>query len=129
MNRIVKILWIDDSREWTESVQSNLDIIAKKYNVEFKYVHELNGEDIVQKCRSIDFDLILMDYDMTPFCGDKYIKDVRDEEHLEFIKILFYSQNNSVNLEKLIENVKNVECYYRPLLEDRIKELFFDIED
>jgi PleD family two-component response regulator len=126
--RVVKILWIDDSQSWAKSVQDNLDIICSKYNVEFKFINVLNGEDIVFQCSSYDLDLIVMDYDMEPYTGDKYILDVRNEEHLEYIPIIFYSQNNSVDLESLIIGVKGVKCLYRPFLEDKIKELYFKMD-
>ncbi len=61
---------------------------------------------------------------MDPFFGDKYILDVRNEEHLDNIPILFYSQNNSVDLVSLIGDAKRVECIFRPNLEDKIREIF-----
>ena len=125
--KIVKVLWIDDSQTWTKSVQNNLEIIAKKYNVEFKFINAENGDDIVFQCTNFDLDIIVMDYDMTPFTGDKYINDVRNEEHLEYIPILFYSQNNSVDLSSLLKNSRNTECLYRPNLEDKLKEIFFNL--
>ena len=123
--RVVKILWIDDAQAWTRSLQENLDLISKKYNVEFKFVNAENGEDIIFQCNSYDFDIIVMDFDMEPFSGDKYINDVRNEEHLENIPILFYSQNNAIDLSSLLADGRNTECLYRPNLEDKIKEIFF----
>lgn len=123
--RIVKILWIDDSQSWTRSVQDNLNLISTKYNVEFKFINAENGGDIIFQCASYDLDIIVMDYDMEPFTGDKYINDVRDQEHLEHIPILFYSQNNSVDLASLLKNTQYTEFLYRPHLEDKIKELYF----
>ncbi len=120
-----KILWIDDSQEWAISAQENLKLISKKNNVEFHFVNAINGEDIVQICTNIDFDLIVMDFDMKPFSGDKYIRDIRFEEHLDVVKILFYSQNNSINLDTLVVNVRNISTIYRPNLEDEIKSICF----
>lgn len=62
---------------------------------------------------------------MKPSNGDKYIRDIRFEDHLEHIPILFYSQDNSTELATLIVGVKNVITIFRPNLEDKIKELFF----
>lgn len=123
--RAVKILWIDDSENWTLSAQSNLEIISEKYGISFHFFNVPNGEGIVQQCMQYDLDAIVMDYDMTPYSGDKYIQDVRQEEHLESIPILFYSQNNSINLSDLVEGLRNVECVFRVNLEDKIKEIFF----
>ena len=122
----IKLFWIDDSENWARSAQENLKIICKKYEIDLHIISAINGEDIVKHCVMYNFDGIIMDYNMDPFFGDKYIKDVRNEEHLEHIPILFYSQDNSVNLSSLIVNIKNVECVYRPNLEDKIKEVFFD---
>ncbi|TKC00860.1 response regulator [Pedobacter cryophilus] len=123
--RQVKILWIDDSEQWVSSLQENLNLISEKNDIRFSFINAINGDDIIQQCRSFDFDLIVMDYDMEPFTGEKYIGDVRDEEHLEHIDIIFYSQNNSIKLEDLVSEYKKVKTAFRPNLEDLIKERFF----
>lgn len=120
----VKILWIDDSEEWALSAQENLDIISAKYKVKFHFINAKNGENIIQQCQSIDLDLVIMDYDMTPYLGHKYIHEIRNHDHLDSIKIVFYSQNNSINLDNLVLNLKNVTTVYRPNLDDKIKEIF-----
>lgn len=124
MKKIIKLLWIDDMESWVTSAQDNLGIIANKYGYELKIIFAKNGEEILQQL-NIDFDAVIMDYHMEPFFGDKYIRDIRFEEHLEHIPILFYSQDNSTNLANLISDLKNVITVYRPNLEDKIKELFF----
>lgn len=124
MKKVVKLFWVDDMENWSKSAQKNLELISNKYDIELIIVPEVNGEDIVQKL-NIDFDAVVMDYHMEPFNGDKYIKDIRFEEHLEQIPIIFYSQDNSNDLSKLVVNIKNIITVYRPNLEDKIKELFF----
>ena len=125
--KTVKLLWIDDMVEWAKSAQKNLEIIATKYNVDLHIILAVNGEDkdILQKIMSYDFDGIIMDYHMEPQNGDIYIRDIRYEEHLEHIPIIFYSQDNSTNLDKLVEGLTNIHTVYRPNLEDKIKEMFF----
>lgn len=123
--KVIKLFWIDDSENWAKSAQDNLKLICNKYGVTLQIVAAVNGEEILNQCMMYDFDAIIMDYNMDPFFGDKYISDVRNEEHLESIPILFYSQDNSVDLSSLIGDAKNVECIFRPNLEDKIKELFF----
>jgi DNA-binding response OmpR family regulator len=117
--KVFKILWIDDAEAWVNAIQDNLDIVANN-NFKFKFINQRNGEDIKNQCRIYDFDMILMDYDMVPFTGDKYIKDVREESHLESIPIIFYSQNNSISLDSLVKELKNITTAYRPSLEDTI---------
>lgn len=119
------LFWIDDMENWASSAQTNLKLISQKYNITFNIVPARNGEDIVQLCMAHNFDAIIMDYNMEPFNGDKYIKDVRFEEHLEHIPIIFYSQDNSTDLNSLVEGIPNVTSVFRGNLEDKIKELFF----
>lgn len=117
-----KILWIDDMLEWSSTVQFNLSLVAENKDISLKCLPQKNGEDLKQILMQYDFDLIVMDYHMEPFSGDKYIKDIRFEEHLEHIPILFYSQDTSTDLKSLISDIKNVEVVYRPNLEDKIRE-------
>ena len=124
MKKVVKLFWIDDMESWASSAQENLKIIGTKYEIELKVVPAKNGENIIQQL-NIDFDAVVMDYHMEPFNGDKYIRDIRFEEHLEHIPILFYSQDNSTKLDELVSDLKGVTTVYRPNLEDKIKELFF----
>ncbi|WP_353087747.1 hypothetical protein [Flavobacterium sp.] len=125
MKQII-LLWIDDMENWASSAQKNLELISAKHNIIINIIPALNGEDIVQQCMQYNFDGIIMDYNMEPSNGDKYIKDVRFEEHLEHIPIIFYSQDNNANLENLVKDIPNVICVFRGNLEDKIKEMFFN---
>lgn len=122
----VKLFWIDDVAEWASSVQENLKIIFNKYDVELIIVNSKNGEDTDVKWKScmFDFDCIVMDYHMTPFNGDKYIRDIREYEHLISIPIIFYSQDTDVDLKRLVEDVENVITVFRGGLEDLIVEKY-----
>ena len=122
--KIIKLFWIDDMESWAAAARTNLGIIAIKYKIDLHIIPAVNGEEVVQQLRMFDFDAVIMDYQMEPFNGDKYIKDIRSEEHLEHIPILFYSQNNSVDLNALVLDIKNVTTIYRPNLEDLIREMF-----
>ena len=126
--RVIKLLWIDDMENWANSAQKNLELISPKYDIQLKVICATNGEDldIIQKIEHYDFDAIVMDYHMEPFNGDKYIREIRYEEHLEHVPILFYSQDNSTNLSEIVGDLKNIITVYRPNLEDKIKELFFN---
>lgn len=123
--RHLKVLWIDDMASWVRTVQTNLEIVSKKYDVTIHIISAPNGEGVVQLCMMHNFDYVLMDYDMNPFKGDKYIRDIRSEEHLEFIPIIFYSQHTSVSLSDLVDDMANIVTVFRPNLEDKLNELFF----
>ncbi len=123
------LFWIDDMENWASSAQDNLKIISPKNNITLNVIQAKNGEDIMQQCMLYNFDAIIMDYNMDPFNGDKYIRDIRNEDHLEYIPIIFYSQDNSVDLDSLIKGLANVHTVFRGNLEDKIKEMLFGIND
>jgi len=123
--KVKKLLWIDDMEHWASSAARNLEMIASKYGVNLKVIWAVNGEEVLQILMQYDFDGVIMDFHMEPFNGDKYIQDIRNEDHLQHIPIIFYSQDNSADLSALVKNLRGVTTVYRPNLEDNIKELFF----
>ncbi len=123
--KVIKLFWIDDMENWADAAKNNLVIVANKYGIDLKVVHAANGEDVVQQLNSIDFDGVIMDYNMEPSRGDKYIDDVRFEEHLGSIPIIFYSQDNTTDLDALVKKHDGIVTVFRPNLEDKIKEFFF----
>ena len=123
--RVIKLFWIDDMENWATSAQDNLKLISQKHGIDLHIIAAINGEMVVQQLNLFDFDAVIMDYNMSPFNGDKYIRDIRDEEHLENIPIIFYSQDTSTDLASLVSGMKKIHIVYRPYLEDKIKELFF----
>ena len=122
----IKLLWIDDVGAWARSACDNLKIIAKKKGIELNVLFAENGEDINQKLMMHEFDGILMDYHMEPFLGTKYIADIREHEHNDGIRIIFYSQDNSTNIGSLVAQYKNIVSVYRPNLEDKIRDIYFE---
>lgn len=124
MARKLKFFWIDDVESWSSSAQSNLLILSKKYNIDLEIDTAINGEDITQKLMLFPYDAVIMDYLMEPFRGDKYIADIRSEEHLSNIPILFYSQDSNTDLNDLVSGFNRIIVVYRPNLEDKIREIF-----
>ena len=124
MARKLKFFWIDAVESWSSSAQSNLSILAKKYDIDLKIDTAINGEDIAQKLMLFEYDAVVMDYHMEPFRGDKYIADIRGEEHLSNIPILFYSQDSTSDLSALVAGFNRIIVVYRPNLEDKIREIF-----
>lgn len=123
--RNIFILWIDDMQNWSHIITSNLSILATDRNINLVVLPQLNGEDLEQIFMMHQFDLIVMDYHMEPFNGDQYIEQIRKEEHLDQIPILFYSQDQNVDLSTLIGNTHNVHITNRATVEDRIKDFIF----
>jgi len=121
------ILWIDDMQNWSGIVISNLSIVAEDKGVNLIVMPQLNGENLKQIFMMYPFDLIVMDFHMEPFNGDKYINEIRDEEHLDNIPIIFYSQDQNVDLAALVTNRKNVHVTNRTSVEDTIKSFIFKI--
>lgn len=120
------ILWIDDMQNWSGIVISNLSIVAEDKGVNLIVMPQLNGENLKQIFMMYPFDLIVMDFHMEPFNGDKYINEIRDEEHLDDIPIIFYSQDQNVDLAALVTNRKNVHVTNRTSVEDTIKSFIFN---
>lgn len=112
-------------QNWSHIITSNLSILATDRNINLVVLPQLNGEDLEQIFMMHQFDLIVMDYHMEPFNGDQYIEQIRKEEHLDQIPILFYSQDQNVDLSTLIGNTHNVHITNRATVEDRIKDFIF----
>lgn len=119
------ILWIDDMQNWSSVVTSNLSIIAGDHDINLIVLPQLNGENLQQIFMMHDFDLIVMDFHMEPFNGDKYIKEIREEQHLDQVPIIFYSQDQNVDLKSKISDNKNVHVTNRTSVEDTIKSFIF----
>jgi CheY-like chemotaxis protein len=119
------ILWIDDMQNWSHIITSNLSILATSKEINLIVLPQLNGEDLEQIFMMHPFDLIVMDYHMEPFNGNVYIEQIRDEEHLDSIPILFYSQDPDVDLASIVNNKRNVHITDRASVEDMIKDFIF----
>ena len=115
------ILWIDDIQNWAGITAANLHIIAEQNGINLIVMPQLNGENLDQILMMYPFDVIVMDFQMEPFNGDKYIRDIREHLHLDTCPILFYTQNPDVDLHAKVPNLVNVHITNRRGLEDMIK--------
>lgn len=119
------ILLIDDMDEWSSSatylLNSRIDNTKYKINI----VHRENGESILQDLMLFPFDVVLMDYHMNPFNGNKYIDDIHYDVTFAYVPIIFYSQDPNVDLAALIGNMDNVSVCHRTELVDMIIQRFF----
>jgi hypothetical protein len=115
-----KILWIDDSPEWVESI---LDEI-KEYLLGFGFVLEY---DIKSSYKGIDFsqyDILAVDCNLiNEEKGIDALDLIRHEE--VYTEILFYSQNGEAVLREEMKNnrVDGVYCASREDSVDKLKKL------
>lgn len=119
------ILLIDDMDEWSSSASYLLNSKIDKRRYKINIVHRKNGESILQDLLLFPFDVVLMDYHMEPFNGDKYINDIHYDMTFAYVPIIFYSQDPNVDLRALIGNMDNVSVCHRTELVDMIDRRFF----
>ena len=70
-NRNYKILAVDDE----EGIIDSLSIFLKRSGYEFTGV--TNPEEAIQKVKNEHFDLMILDFIMTPFHGDQVVEEIR----------------------------------------------------
>ena len=99
-----RIIWVDDTPDWVDSVKSeiteHLEDMGYEPNVE---VLE-QGDDLEQRCTGADLDLIIVDYNLPKENGDVLISKLRGAGN--FTEIVFYSQDQpSQNLIGVMDGV------------------------
>lgn len=119
------ILWVDDIQNWVEILSANLHLVADEKEIDLIVFPQLNGDNIKQIAMMHQFDLILMDYQMKPYNGDKYINDIRGWDDFDNVPIIFYSANPDLDLDSMVANYKNVHSANRKNVEDLIKKFLF----
>ncbi len=85
-----KILWVDDSTDWVESIEGSIisHLEEKGYAPEITLEESGAGVDT---SKLADIDLIVIDYQLPGPNGDELIRQIRKEECLT--EIVFYSQD------------------------------------
>lgn len=84
-----KISWVDDSRDWVESIEDSIKSHLKVRG----YVPKIDfygSAENVDTSKLTEVDLIIIDYQLPGSNGDELIKQIRNKECLT--KIVFYSQ-------------------------------------
>ena len=84
-----KILWVDDTPDWVESIEDSIKshLEEKGYDAEIELKE---SGDNVDTSKLIEVDLIIIDYRLPGHNGDELIKQIRNKECLT--EIVFYSQ-------------------------------------
>jgi CheY-like chemotaxis protein len=91
MNTSYRIVWVDDSPEWVESVKEDVVEYLMQSGCDPVITVLENGDDLLAQCRAADVDLIIIDYKLHGKNGDAIISEVRGTGN--FTHIVFYSQS------------------------------------
>ena len=85
-----KILWVDDSTDWVESIEGSIKSHLEEKGYDPEITLEESGAG-VDTSKLADIDLIVIDYQLPGPNGDELIRQIRKEECLT--EIVFYSQD------------------------------------
>ncbi|WP_026476497.1 response regulator [Alkaliphilus transvaalensis] len=113
-----RILWFEDNESWFKThkqvIENFLDDRGFVLNA-VRYENDDKGiEEILKEC---DYDLILMDYNLTDANGDVIIERIREQQL--YTEIIFYSQNGAQAIRDIIKErgVDGVYCSGRHIID------------
>ncbi len=89
MNPSYRIIWVDDSPSWVDSVKEDIVEYLKLSGYEPEITVLDDGDGLVERCRSADVDLIIIDFRLPQKNGDALISEIRGSGR--FTEIVFYS--------------------------------------
>lgn len=102
MNVVFKVLWFEDVMSWRPSSERKMKEIIEEHNllldITWKKGNEKDIEDELKK----EYDLILMDFELSGTTGNILIRKLRQLE--VYTDVLFYSGN----FEKMIKTLYNI---------------------
>lgn len=98
MNLSYSILWYDDDRDFFESLDKEpIETTIKSWGFSPKIISVHNTDELRQHAPFNQFDMLVVDFKLGgDEHGDKFIKDVRDQN--VFAEIIFYSTSASSEL-------------------------------
>lgn len=103
MNVVFKVLWFEDAISWRPSSERKMKEIIEEHNllpdITWKKGNEKDIEDELKK----EYDLILMDFELSGTTGNILIRKLRQLE--VYTDVLFYSGN----LKKMIKTLYNID--------------------
>jgi len=86
-----RIIWVDDSPTWVDSVKGEITDHLKDMDYEAVVDVYEDGGALEQQCAEADLDLIIIDYSLPNDNGDVLISKLREAGN--FTEIVFYSQD------------------------------------
>lgn len=105
MNLSYSILWFDDDKDFFESLDKEpieTEIASWGFLPKIEPVH--NAAEFNKHAPFDKFDMIVVDFKLGDEHGDKFIKNVRDQE--VFTEVIFYSFSESSDLWKAVHDQK-----------------------
>ena len=85
-----RILWVDDTPDWVNSVKGQVEEHLRGQGYQPVIDVYESGDEIEQQCAATDLDLIIIDYNLPTEKGNKIISRVRAAGN--FTEVVFYSQ-------------------------------------
>ena len=117
-NRNYKILAVDDE----EGIIDSLSIFLKRSGYEFTGV--TNPEEAIQKVKNEHFDLMILDFIMTPFHGDQVVEEIRNFNKELYILLL----TGHKDLAPPLETIKRLDIQGYCEKSDKFDQLLLLIE-
>jgi putative nucleotidyltransferase with HDIG domain len=117
-NRNYKILAVDDE----EGIIDSLSIFLKRSGYEFTGV--TNPEEAIQKVKNEHFDLMILDFIMTPFHGDQVVEEIRTFNKELYILLL----TGHKDLAPPLETIKRLDIQGYCEKSDKFDQLLLLIE-
>jgi CheY-like chemotaxis protein len=91
MNPSYRIVWVDDSPDWVDSVKGDVVEYLRDLGYEPDITLLEDGNGVLDQCKLADVDLIIIDYHLRGKNGDAIISEIRGSG--SFTEIVFYSQS------------------------------------
>ena len=117
-NRNYKIIAVDDE----EGIIDSLSIFLKRSGYEFTGV--TNPEEAIQKVKNEHFDLMILDFIMTPFHGDQVVEEIRTFNKELYILLL----TGHKDLAPPLETIKRLDIQGYCEKSDKFDQLLLLIE-
>ncbi|MFA0630698.1 hypothetical protein AB4589_23485 [Vibrio sp. 10N.222.49.A3] len=116
-----RIIWVDDSRTWVDSVRDDLmeTFTEKGFTPILKEYQEI-GEDVKSEIDNNYSDLIILDCNLPGTNGDVFIRELRDLGC--YAHIIFYS-NNEENLDLIKDDDHFINITPRANIFDTIEDV------
>ena len=115
-----KIIWIDDTKDWVDSVQDGVRDALADEGLEYSHQHFDRCPDLDKLLPDPELSMIAVDWNLPNLKGDEVVAKVRQLE--KFVDIIFYSQDGTSQLASK-HQLDRVFYRRREDVEDTIREL------
>ncbi len=120
MSLTYKIMWIDDTPEWVESISSAIEDMLQDEGFQYQSVYYDRPPDLPDILPDPELSLIAVDWNLQGTKGDEVIKQIRKLER--YREVLFYSADG---IHAIKGDTKLDGVYYRERndVEDSLREI------